>query len=258
MRSMVHVKPESITNNNSYTFSISLSKREFASYNYVRIQSVKAEIGGILSTKSGKYYTELQFDGHPFFDRGFNGEPLTFQTLSHFYTFLNDVANSYHCIDKPTHMPIHEEAFLVTLGSGDNPFSGKISNITPFSSWKFSLPPTSSNEDIKFDNCPRGLTIRLTFQIFAQLKEVTTTTAERIQKAFELRRRGGEILPAQPLLLKSMSLILPVIPCITTTPVSKADVLNNMIGRSVCFGWDAVFSMTAKQINDNLCDQYTE
>ena len=249
------VKPESITNNNSYTFNISLSKRDFASYNYVRIQSVKAEIGGILSTKSGKYYIELQFDGHPFFDRGFNGDPLTFQTVSRLYTFLNDVTNSYHCIDKPTPMPIQEEEFLVTLGSGDNPFSGKISNITPFPSWKFSLPPTSSNEDIKFDNCPRGLTIRLTFQIFAQLKEVTTTTAERIQKVFELCHRGGEILST-----KSMSpiLTLPVKSSITTTPVSNADVLNNMIGKSVCSGWDAVFSMSEKQINDNLYDQYTD
>ena len=246
------VKPQSITNNNSYTFNIRLSKREFASYNYVRVQSVKAEIGGILSTKSGKYYTYLEFDGHPFFDRGFNGEPLTFQTLSRFYTIKNDVANSSHSIDKPTPMPIHE-------GSGDNPFSGT-SQITPFSSWKISLPPTPSNEDMKFDNCPRGLTIRLTFQIFAQLKEVTTTTAERIQKAFELRRCGGEILPAQPLLFKSMSPIqtLPVQPRKTTTSVTNADVLNNMIGKSVCSGWDAVFSMTAKQINDNLCDQYTD
>ena len=91
-------------------------------------------------------------------------------------------------------------------------------------------------------------------------KLFTTTSAERIQKAFELRRRGGEILPAQPFLLKSMSqiLTLPVKSCITIAPVSKADVLNNMIGKSVCFGWDAVFSMTAKQINDNLYDQYTD
>ena len=256
------VKPESITNNNSYTFNISLSKKEFASYNYVRVQSVKAEIGGILSTKSGKYYTQLRFNGQPFFDRGFNGERLTFQTIPRVYTFLNDVGDSYHCIDKPTPTPIHGEAFLVTQGSGDNPFGAQISNITPFSSWKISLPPTSSNGDIKFDNCPRGLTIRLTFQIFAQLKEVTTTTAERVQKAFELRRRGAQICQVQH---KSQKVSLPVqparynfFPTETTSHVSNANVLDKMIGKSVCLGWDAVFSMTEKQINDNLHDQYTD
>ena len=31
-----------------------------------------------------------------------------------------------------------------------------------------------------------------------------------------------------------------------------------MFGKSVCSGWDAVFSMTEKQINENLYDQYTD
>ena len=139
------------------------------------------------------------------------------------------------------------EAFLVTLGSGDNPFSGKISNITSFSSWKFSLPPTSSNEDIKFDNCPRGLTIWLTFQIFSQLKEVTTTTAEINQKAFELCHHGGEILPAQLKYVPNSNSASEICHNNHTCKQSR-----NAIGKSVCFGWDAVFSMTEKQINENL------
>ena len=253
------VKPESLINNNSFTFRIPLSKREFAPYNYVRIESVKADIGGILSTKSGKYYIELTFGGQPFFDRGFNGEPLIFQTLPRLFTFLNDIADSCHFIDEPTSLPIQEEMNLVTLGSGDNPFNEKISNITPFSSWKISLPPTLSNENIKFDNCPRGLTIRLTFQIFAQLKETTTTSQERVRKAFELRQRVAE---AQPSMLKylnpSMSLPGQLFFVSEMTSVSKADVLNKMKNKSMCSGWDAVFSLTAKQINNNLYDQYTD
>ena len=82
------VLAEDLTNGNSFAFSIDLNKREFSSYNYVRIESIEAEIGGIASTKGGQYYIELQFDGHPFWDRGFNGEPLTFQTVSRLYTFL--------------------------------------------------------------------------------------------------------------------------------------------------------------------------
>ena len=88
------VPPNSLINNNIYRFSIPLNKREFASYNYVRIANVKAEIGGILSTDGGQYYTELDFEGQPFFDRGFNGETLTFQTTSRLYTSKDDVANS--------------------------------------------------------------------------------------------------------------------------------------------------------------------
>ena len=206
-----------------------------------------------------------------------------------------------------------------TLGSRDNPFSGKQSNITPFSSWKIWLPPTLKNEDIKFDNCPRGLTIRITFQILAQLKAVTTTTANREQKALNLRcgAQIPQLLPLgginaitsgsnvnrvencsithnaednvdsdsitaialQPAPVKWLASLfyrspnvdatIPPSSCTpipdissvsneTTTSVTNADVLNNMIGKSVCSEWDAVFSMTAKQINDNLYDQYTD
>ena len=111
------VKPESLINNNSFAFDISLSKREFAPYNYVRVADVKAEIGGILSTKSKKYYTELCFDGQPFSDRGFNGETLTFQTLPRLYSFLDDVANSFNCVAQPNSSPTQTSASVVTHGS---------------------------------------------------------------------------------------------------------------------------------------------
>ena len=44
----------------------------------------------------------------------------------------------------------------------------------------------------------------------------------------------------------------------TTPNVGKADVLNMMANKSVCSGWDAVFSLTAKQINDNFHTQYND
>ena len=310
------VKPESLINSNSFAFDISLSKREFNPYNYVRVAIVKAEIGGILSTKSKKYYTELHFDGQPFYDRGFNGETLTFQTLPRLYTFLDDVANSFHCVAQPNSSATQTSASVVTHGSSDNPFYGKISHITPFSTWRISLPPTQSNDGISFDNCPRGVTIRLTFQIFAQLKETTTTSTARTARAFHLRKRIGQMPAAQsapqsqPLQLHIAAIpqmpvakdvqgvsipalqshpipVVPYVPVVAqdvtmnvsslvapqprffaasqptalaATPpnVGIADVLNMMANKSVCSGWDAVFSLTAKQINDNLYTQYND
>ena len=196
-----------------------------------------------------------------------------------------------------------------------NPFYGKISDITPFSTWRISLPPTLSNDGITFDNCPRGVTIRLTFQIFAQLKETTTTSTARTARAFQLRKRIGQMptaqsapqsqslqlhmaaiaqmpvakdvqgvsipasqsihtdvpVVAQDVTMNVSSLVAPeprflaasqptalAATPVTTPNVGKADVLNMMADKSVCSGWDAVFSLTAKQINDNFYTQYND
>ncbi|XP_028412342.1 uncharacterized protein LOC114535155 [Dendronephthya gigantea] len=82
------VRPETITNNRRFAFNIDINKCEFVSFNYVRVESVMVEIDGIVSTDSGKYYTELVFDGDPFYDRSFDGETLTFQTTSRIFTGL--------------------------------------------------------------------------------------------------------------------------------------------------------------------------
>lgn len=255
------VRPESLINNNSYTFCISLSKREFASYNYVRVQKVEAEIGGILSTRSGKYYTELTFEGDPFMDRDFQGSPRTFRTVSRLYTFLDNVCNSSHCKDVSFAGSTCAEAnyFLQVSGmsiSGidNNPFGDKVSDVTPFSTWRISLPPTMSNEEIKFDNSPSGVTVRLTFHIYAQLKENTLTTSEKIRHAFALRTRSTSL--KLPRLSSKMLNADP--PPQQTTNVDKSDVLDAMMNKSVCAGWDVVFSMSAKQVNDNLYNQYMD
>lgn len=243
------VKPESLTGKNSHSFDISINKREFDCYNKVRVSKVEAEIGGILSTKSGKYFTELKFDGNPFMDRDFNGNPMTFQTVSRLYTFLHDVSSSCHHKDAPCEEESEEG---LPVATSDTPFGNKLSSITPFSAWTVSLPPNETNEGIKFENCPRGVTIRLTFHISAQLIENASSTSVRMGKALMLRTRDdvGSPSPSVPSTAPVMTQESP--------DVSKSAVLDSMASKSVTAGWDAVFSVSGKQVNANLRDQHAQ
>ena len=248
------VTPEALTHN-TFSFKISPSCREFADYNYVRVARVRAEIGGIISTKSGKYYVELQFDGQLFYDRDFNGEILTFQTISRIYTFLNDVSSSAHSAEPAA------QGEEIPPG----PFSDKASRITPFSQWSISLPQTQSNEEIKFDQCTRGVTIRLIFDIYAQLIETSTSHASRSKYASYLRQRIplGVVDDEEKMkycLCKEASAEDGQSFHVgdTRALVSDSDILQMMENKSVCFGWDAILSVSAKQINDNLYDQYED
>ena len=255
------VFPENLTNGNMYTFKIPVNKREFASYNYVRVDKIEAEVGGIKSTNSGKYYAELNFYGDPFMDRGFNGEVITFQTEPRLYTYKYNVSSSRHCkdllqtVDKSHECLKAEVNQLQQLGiSADDHFGDKVSKITPFSTWSISLPPTSSNENIVFDDCTRGVTIRLTFYLFAQLKEKESLTlSERMHRATVLRTRNIEITPDM-LLSDSFSKAL-----VQKSPnVSTSDVLETMASKSVVYGCDVVFSLSSTQVNDNLMNQYKD
>ncbi|KAL5479210.1 hypothetical protein EMCRGX_G022704 [Ephydatia muelleri] len=214
------------------------------------IYEIMVEIGGILSSDSGQYYTELDFEGQPFCDRGFNGEPLTFQTTSRMYTSLNYVANSSHWIDEASIM------------AGCNAvIDQNISMITPFSTWRISLPPTLTNQGIKFDTSS-GLTVRLIFCIFAQLKEMPHTL--RMQQVFRRRNRNAYLTLSSNVLANDSGAQLHEENTHNSdnasraTYTSKADVLSKMAGKSVCAGWDVVLSMTAEQINRNLYDQFND
>ena len=248
------VNPRSLINSNSYRFTIPLNSREFSSYNYVRVQDICVEIGGITSTDSGKYYTELLFNGKPFFDRGFNGEPLTFQTVPRLYTSRNNISSSIHCFDEPA-PDAYNKGKMFCMADTQGSFSDYISPITPFSSWSISLPLTYSNEGIKFDDSPSGVTIRLTFRIFAQLKEnPVISRMEKTSQAFLLQKQGIQAEKPQKTGLAKMSYQRDGI----ASTVSTLDVLDLMENRTVCGGWDVVFSLTAKQVNDNLYDQYND
>ena len=244
--------PPDLLTNNYYSFQILLSKQEFHDYNYVRVEKIDVEIGGISFTESGKYYVELLFDGKPFKDRDFDGEPITFRTVPRQYSRLHYIENSSHYKDTTCQAaeklkPIESHDFLSTTGVkiADNPFDGKISNITPFSTWKISLPKVDFNRGIKFSG--GGVTVRLIFHVYAQLKATTTTASERAVKAFYLRTRDIVVPPH----IRNLFSNVP-----SAESITKERVLGDMKNQSICNDWDAVFSITAKQVNKNLADQY--
>ena len=258
----IHGVPSNyVINNNRYTFEISFSAKEFAMFNYVRVDSLRVEVGGIQSTKSGKYYSELYFLGDPFYDRGFDGEPLTFQTTQRMYTTLNRVTDSSHSIDESNDInsSYPEDLHLCGISLTGGPYEGKITRITPFSKWQLTLPATQSNEEIQFDKMQRGLTIRIIFTLFAQLKETTRSQNDMIKQAQNLRTFNYLTLPdvsgaqylfsPKPLQLMSVK----------TDTISVTDILQyHMSNQSVCMGWDVIFSMDVNQINKNLSEQFLD
>ncbi|KAI6649630.1 hypothetical protein LOD99_6634 [Oopsacas minuta] len=303
------VKPSDLTDHNSYEFVIPLSAREFSAYNYVRVWKLRWDVGGISPKVNGKYYSELNFGGRPFFDRGFNGNPLEFQTLPRMYTILNNVENRPEILDPNSEGPIHrsgamlngkekkmpinrgrrhpgvenvtgteniedieptqivsysshyydeskehdpelnplESIVIDSIPYKEDPFKGMISDITPFSTWKISLPPVKDNEGLQFDN---SLTIRLKFYIYAQLLERAITPLERIQRAISLRYGGSSAT------FMSDSQSDYSIPNVKSGDVSIPDVLKMMSDSSVCAGTDVVFSLDEAQINKNFEIQY--
>lgn len=220
------VMPEKLTSSQGFSFDIALNNREFTIYNYVRIAKVVAEVDGITSTKSGMYYAELSYDGNPFMDRDFDGKPLTFTTPPRLYTYRHAVDNGAHSKNSKF-MPLPETSF-----EEKNPFGTEISDVTPFSAWNISLPQTSDNEEINFDDSSKGVTVRLIFHVYAQLKENAPPSAENF------------------LSLGLESSTAPV--------VDVKTVLEKMKNQSVCVGWDAVLSMSEEQVNKNLLAQYND
>jgi hypothetical protein len=218
------------------------------------------EIGGIVSTKSGKYYTELFFDGNPFFDRGFNGEILEFQTAPRIFTGLHEVSSSRHEFSDVPNVE-NPAAYLAT--TGQDPFSDRISDITPFSKWQISLPETQSNEDIKFDDHQRGVTVRIIFHIYAQLKETNHSPHFGLDSLVQLKR-GYSWATTKTSKIETKSLQFfqsdesQELDVENAKNVTDNDVLKMMTGKSVCSGWDVVFSMTAKEVNNQLKKQYED
>uniref|UniRef100_UPI00358F5283 uncharacterized protein n=1 Tax=Myxine glutinosa TaxID=7769 RepID=UPI00358F5283 len=263
------VNPESIINGKHFTFNIPFNAREFASYNYVRVKSVTVEIGGITSTKSGKYYTELVFNGNPFYDRGFNREILTYRSMSRIFPEKHDVRSSSHMMSDERNAEESPHAFIAT--TGQNTFDGKISSITPFSAWDVSLPKTLSNEDIQFDNSSCGVTVRLIFRIYAQLKETLISGLQSHQMSRHSLPFGvcGRVAASSAIMkcndddAITLHSDMPVCSQGKTSAfrmedISVENVLRTMSGKSVCAGWDIVFSMTAEGVNDQLHRQYID
>jgi hypothetical protein len=224
------VKPEELTGGNVFRSTIFLDAPEFYQYVNARIVSVVAVVEGIKSTTSGTYLLRLAYSGAPFHDRNLRRDPLTFRTP------WRERIYSYNASDNSP-----------TFSDGGESWSDGVSRVTPFSTWEISLPNTSTNKGISFKG--DSLTVRLSFVLEARiadaLKIMQRRAANRVL-AFATSRQVPELLAADNAFFASTA-NLPSTPALLAQMYAQGSCTN---------GWDVVFNMDLKGINNSLLHQY--
>ena len=149
----VEIPAEQLRRGGIYQFYLQPDVAEFFIYVDARVKSMVAKIDGVTGTKSGDYLLEVAYTGRPFYDRSYNREILTFNTLQRQRTYEYEVKGN-----KPKFSD-HGESW-----------SEGVTAITPFSVWEISLPDTSKNKEITFD----GLIVKatLSFVLEARIHDV--------------------------------------------------------------------------------------
>lgn len=155
----VEIPVEQLRNGGIYQFYLQPDVPELFLYVDARVKSMVAKIDGVTSTKSGDYLLNVAYVGRPFYDRTYNREIATFNTLQRQRTY------EYEVKDNKPKFSDHGQSW-----------SEGVSPITPFSVWEISLPDTSKNKEIVYD----GLiaTVTLTFVLEARIHD----TAKKMLK----------------------------------------------------------------------------
>ncbi|HVE57396.1 MAG TPA: hypothetical protein VNB22_11255 [Pyrinomonadaceae bacterium] len=148
----VQIPVEQLRNGGIYQFYLQPDVPDFFLYVDARVKSMVAKIDGVTSTKSGDYLLNVAYVGRPFYDRSYNRDILTFNTLQRQRTYEYEVKGN-----KPK------------FSDHGQSWSDGVSPITPFSVWEISLPDTSKNKEISYD----GLiaTVTLTFVLEARIHD---------------------------------------------------------------------------------------
>ncbi|SPP31306.1 hypothetical protein ARAF_0425 [Arsenophonus endosymbiont of Aleurodicus floccissimus] len=219
---------ENMSNGNTFEIIIDPNHPKFKEYVNLRVQSVVAEVIGVKSTESGKFLVNLTFENKPFIDRNIERENLRFNTPWRERTYEYDVATG-----KPN------------FTDEGKSWSEGVNCVTPFGAWLVSLPKTQTNRGLVFKN---GVTvdIRLTFIVKARIVDASrrvmnkdsTQLDNRALKAEELHKK---IMAAAGIRGSKESLI--------KTLYDANDATN---------GWDVVFNMEKKAINEALKLQYDD
>ena len=212
------VPTSALTGGKIYDFTIQPSAPEFWKYAMVRVDKVLLRVEGIAGSTRGEYLAKLSFVGEPFEDRDASRKPIEFNTVQRkFGPYDYDIATG-----KPR------------FGDKTGAIGKKISKITPFGTWQVSLPPSDTNEGIRFAG--ETVDIVLSFTITALLVDE--------QPRPKLRAAAPRIAAA-----------------VTPGPgdQSRASMLDNMYtSQAVLRGWDVVFNVLEEPINKFLKQQYDE
>lgn len=162
----VEISVEQLRNGGIYQFYLQPDVPEFFLYVDARVKSMVAKIDGVTGTKSGDYLLNVAYTGRPFYDRSYNRDILTFNTLQRQRTYEYEVKGN-----KPK---------FSDHGQG---WSEDVNPITPFSVWEISLPDTSKNKDITFE----GLiaTVTLSFVLEARIHDTARKAMLKKSRMFK-------------------------------------------------------------------------
>ncbi|HEX8248866.1 MAG TPA: hypothetical protein VF599_11880, partial [Pyrinomonadaceae bacterium] len=138
----VEIPVEQLRNGAIYQFYLQPDVSEFRIYVDARVKSMVAKIDGVTGTGSGDYLLNVAYTGRPFYDRNYNRDILTFNTLQRQRTYEYEVEGN-----KPK------------FSDHGQSWSEGVSPITPFSVWEISLPDTSKNKEITFDGLIAKVTL---------------------------------------------------------------------------------------------------
>ena len=156
----VEIPVDQLRKGGVYQFYLQPDEAKFFAYVDARVKSMVAKIDGVTGTKSGDYLLQIACVGRPFYDRSYNRNILTFNTLQRQRTY------EYEVKDNKPKFSDHGESW-----------SDGVTPITPFSVWEISLPDTSKNKELTFD----GLIAKVTFSFVLEA---------RIHDAVRMRMRS--------------------------------------------------------------------
>lgn len=229
------------TGGNSYEFVIQPSASEFQPYNMVRVQQVVVDIPAIKGSKNGHYRIDLTFQGDPFEDRDPSGQPLTFNTVArHFGPF------EYRAKD---HSPV--------FGDQTGSIGADITRITPFSTWRVSMPALSVNDGVDFGSTAM-VDIVLSFRIEALAETALRAFCEK-QGTPPDAGQHGQLLQAMTLMRSRSANARALAAAPSTDGSTVQNMLDQMYkAQGVLKNWDCVLNMLEGPVNRFLEEQYNQ
>jgi hypothetical protein len=216
---------------NLFIFTIHADNAAFYEYVDVRVQSVNLALDSVSKTDSGKYSVTLEYDGAPFIDRDPQRNPLTFRTPSRQRTYEYTAG---------TNAPNYTD--------GGNSWSQDVNAITPFSTWRLSIPNSKMNKGIIFSNT----TVKVTLSFVLNARVVDAASLYR------RTYRRGEDLAVEELMVEDRPTAAMTAMASPANAPSLQTVVGQMQGRTVLNGWDAVFNFSLEKIQKVINKQYDE
>jgi hypothetical protein len=143
----VEIPVEQLRNGGIYQFYLQPDVAQFFIYVDARVKSMVAKIDGVTGTASGDYLLNVAYTGRPFYDRNYDRDILTFNTLQRQRTYEYEVKGN-----KPK------------FSDHGQSWSEGVSPVTPFSVWEISLPDTSKNKEITFDGLIATVTLKFVLE----------------------------------------------------------------------------------------------